>query len=85
MGQPPAAYPDGIKIGAKRNFYIGQYSAGEILEISPDGKIQATHKVPSAAAPNMTFSEDGKIMFVVAVDDTQGAPYEGKVYAVTLK
>lgn len=84
LGQPPTAYPDGIKLGPNGNFFVGQYSAGEILEISPDGKLQATHKVPSTAAPNMTFSGDGKTMFVMAVDNTQGTPYEGKVYAVPL-
>jgi gluconolactonase len=85
LNQPPAAYPDGLKLGPNGNFFVGQYSAGEILEISPDGKLQTTHKVPSAAAPNMTFSDDGKTMFVMAVDNTHEAPYEGKVYAVPLK
>jgi hypothetical protein len=33
----------------------------------------------------MTFSDDGKTMYVMAVDNKDGAPYEGKVYAVTLK
>ena len=84
LGQPPTAYPDGIKLGPGGNFFVGQYSAGEILVISPDGKIQGSYKVPSAAAPNMTFSEDGKTMYVMAVDNTQSAPYEGKVYAVPL-
>ena len=56
MGQPPTAYPDGIKLGPNGNFFIGQYSAGEILEVAPDGTLKATHKVPSTAAPNLTFS-----------------------------
>jgi sugar lactone lactonase YvrE len=84
MGQPPNAYPDGIKLGPNGNFFVGQYSTAEILEISPDGKLVKGYKVPSSAAPNMTFSEDGKTMYVMAVDNTQGAPYEGKVYAVPL-
>jgi sugar lactone lactonase YvrE len=85
MGQPPTAYPDGIKLGPNGNFFIGQYSAGEILEVAPDGTLKATHKVPSIAAPNLTFSDDGKTMYVMAVDNTQAAPYEGKVYAVPLE
>ncbi len=36
-------------------------------------------------APNLTFSADGKMMYVMAVDNKNGAPYEGKVYAVKLK
>jgi sugar lactone lactonase YvrE len=84
LGQPSTAYPDGLKLGPNGNFFVGQYSAGEILEVAPDGSLRATHKVPSTAAPNMAFSDDGKTMFVMAVDNTQAAPYEGKVYAVPL-
>jgi len=85
MGQPPNAYPDGIKLGPNGNFFVGQYSTAEILEVTPDGKLKGSYKVPSTASPNMTFSDDGKTMFVMAVDNTQGAPYEGKVYAVPLQ
>ena len=85
MSQPPTAYPDGLKLGPNGNFFVGQYSTGEILEVAPDGALKATHKVPSTAAPNLTFSDDGKTMYVMAVDNTQAAPYEGKVYAVPLE
>ena len=85
MGEPPDAYPDGIKLGPNGNFYVGEYSAGAILEVAPDGKLVNKYTVPSAAAPNMTFSGDGKTMYVMAVDNKNGAPYEGKVYAVPLK
>ena len=88
MGEAPDVYPDGIKLGPNGNFYVGEYrepglvgDAGNVLEITPDGKI----KNKSAAWPNMTFSDDGKTMYVMAVDHMGGAPYEGKVYAVTLK
>ena len=92
MGEAPDVYPDGIKLGPNGNFYVGEYrepglvgGAGNILEITPDGKIKNKYTVPSAASPNMTFSDDGKTMYVMAVDNMAGAPYEGKVYAVTLK
>jgi sugar lactone lactonase YvrE len=85
MGEPPDVYPDGIKLGPNGNFYVGEYSAGTILEVTPDGKIKNKYTVPSAASPNMTFSDDSKTMYVMAVDNKAGAPYEGKVYAVTLQ
>jgi gluconolactonase len=91
-GEAPDVYPDGIKLGPNGNFYVGEYrqpglvgGAGNILEITPDGKVKQKYTVPSAASPNMTFSDDGKTMYVMAVDNMAGAPYEGKVYAVTLK
>lgn len=84
LGEPPSAYPDGIKLGPDGNLYIGEYSAGRILVVDPSTKklIKAID-VPSAAAPNLAFSADGKTMYVTAVDDKTGAPYPGKVYAVT--
>ena len=85
MGEAPEAYPDGIKLGPNGNFYVGQYSTAAILEVTPDGKLKNRYTVPSAASPNMTFSDDGKTMYVMAVDNLSGAPYEGKVYAVELK
>ncbi len=84
LGEPPSAYPDGIKLGPDGNFYIGEYSAGRILVVDPASKkLLKTIDVPSAAAPNLAFSADGKTIYVTAVDDKSGAPYWGKVYAVT--
>lgn len=85
LGEPADAYPDGIKLGPDGNFYVGEYSAGNVLVVAPDGKLVMKYTVPSAASPNLTFSADGKTMYVMAVDNKTGAPYEGKVYAVTLK
>jgi sugar lactone lactonase YvrE len=76
------AYPDGIEFGPDGNLYIGQYSSGRILAIAPDASLAGVIEVPSAAAPNLAFAPDGRIM-VTAVDDTANPPYAGKVYAVT--
>jgi sugar lactone lactonase YvrE len=85
LGEPADAYPDGIKLGPDGNLYIGEYSAGRILVVSPDKKLVRTIDVPSAAAPNLAFSEDGKTIYVMAVDDKSAAPYPGKVYAIELE
>lgn len=83
-GESPAVYPDGIKLGPNGNFFIGEYSAGRIVEVAPDGAVVRVHEVAATATPNMAFSADGKTMYVMAVDNTAGAPYEGRVLAVTL-
>lgn len=84
LGEPPSAYPDGIKLGPDGNIYIGEYSDGRILVVDPaTKKLVKKIDVPSAAAPNLAFSADGKTMYVTAVDDKSGAPYPGKVYAIT--
>jgi gluconolactonase len=83
LEEPVDAYPDGIKLGPDGNLYIGQYNVGRILVVTTDGKLVRKLEVPSPAAPNLTFSPDGSTVYVMAVDDTQNAPYEGKVYAIT--
>jgi gluconolactonase len=85
MGEAPDVYPDGIKLGPNGHFYIGEYSSGTILEVTPEGKITNRYTVPSPASPNLTFSDDGKTMYVTAIDNKAGAPYEGKVYALEVK
>ena len=82
LDEPVGAYPDGIKLGPDGNLYIGLFSAGRILVITTDGKLVRKIAVPSAAAPNLAFSADGKTIYVTAVDDPNNAPYPGKVYAV---
>jgi sugar lactone lactonase YvrE len=81
----PGAYPDGIKRDGAGNLYIGQFSAGQILVVSPEGKLLRTIEVPSAAAPNLAFSPEEDTLYIAAVDDVSAAPWPGKVYAVPLR
>jgi gluconolactonase len=84
LGEAPGVYPDGLKLGPNGNFFVGEYSAGRIVELAPDGTLVRVHEVSATATPNMAFSADGKTMYVMAVDNTAGAPYEGRVLAVPL-
>ena len=79
------AYPDGLKIDSKGNLYIGQYSKGRIVVVSPDKKLVKTIDVPSAAAPNLAFGPDEAVVYIMAVDDQNNAPYWGKVYELPNK
>ena len=79
------AYPDGLKMDSKDNLYIGQYSKGRIVVVSPDRKLVKTIEVPSPAAPNLTFGPDEAVVYIMAVDDQENAPYWGKVYEVPNK
>lgn len=85
LGEDPGVFPDGIKVGPNGNFFIGLNSAPVIVEVTPDGSaIAARHIFETQGTPNMTFSADGKTMYVMAVDNEMGAPYEGRVLAAPL-
>ena len=80
----PDSYPDGLKWGPDGNLWIGQYSQGRIVVVTPAGEFVKAYDLPSPATPNFAFSADGKHLYVMAVDDTAAAPYWGKVYDLTL-
>lgn len=79
------AYPDGLKMDSRGNLYIGQYSKGRIVVVSPDKKLIRALDVPSPAAPNLAFSPGEDFVYVTAVDDQNNAPYWGKVYKIPNK
>lgn len=81
----PGAYPDGLEVGQGGSLWIGQYSSGRIVEVDAEGALVAVHEVPSPAAPNVAFSEDGATAYVTAVDDTAAPPYAGRVYALPVE
>ena len=60
-------------------------SSQYLVVSAPDGTLARVHEIAATATPNMTFSADGKTMYVMAVDNTAGAPYEGRVLAVGLQ
>lgn len=85
LGEDPGVFPDGIKVGPNGNFFIGLNSAAAVIEVTPDGaKVAARHVFQSQGTPNMTFSADGKTMYVMAVDNESGPPYEGRVLSTPL-
>jgi len=85
LDEPAGGYPDGIKLGPDGRLYIGLLSDGRIIVTNSAGELVTKYNVPSTSAPNRTFSEDGKTMYVMAVDEPYEAPYPGKVFAITLE
>ena len=65
--------------------YIGQYGKGRIVVVSPDRKLVKTIDLPSPAAPSLSFGPDETVVYIMAVDDLNNAPYWGKVYEVPNK
>ena len=82
-------YPDGVKIDSKGLLYIGQNPrdvhapfAGTIFVVDATGKLLRTLKLPSPGVPNLTLSPDEKTVYVMALDQLDKSPYQGKVYAI---
>ena len=74
-------YPDGMKLDKAGNFFVGHFSAPQILVLSPEGKVLGEIQVPSSATPNLALSADESTVYVMAVADTANAPYLGAVWA----
>ncbi len=86
----PHIWPDGVKIDAKGELYIGQSprsldAPGKIIVVDADAKLLRTISVPSPSMPNLAFGPDEKMIYVMALDQIDKAPYHGKVYEVPNK
>jgi len=82
-------YPDGVKIDSKGLLYIGQNPrdvhaplAGTIFVVNAAGTLLRTLKLPSPGVPNLALSPDEKTVYVMALDQLDKPPYQGKVYAI---
>jgi len=82
-------YPDGVKIDSKGLLYIGQNPrdvhaplAGIIFVVDAAGTLLRTLQLPSPGVPNLALSPDEKTVYVMALDQLDKPPYQGKVYAI---
>lgn len=86
----PHIWPDGIKIDGAGEMYIGQSprsldAPGKIIVVDKDAKLLRTIAVPSPSMPNFAFGPDEKVLYVMALDQIDAAPWHGKVYEVPNK
>ncbi|WP_292585710.1 SMP-30/gluconolactonase/LRE family protein [Mesorhizobium sp.] len=86
----PHIWPDGIKMDKAGEMYIGQSprsldAPGKIIVVDKDAKLLRTLSVPSPSMPNFAFGPDEKVLYVMALDQIDAAPWHGKVYEVPNK
>ncbi len=77
----PWAYPDGLEIGPDGNLWIASYALGRLVAVDLQGNFVRGLEVDGATSPNLAFAPDGAI-YVVTVDQTDGAPYSGRVLKI---
>lgn len=75
---------------AKEEMYIGQSprsldAPGKIIVVDGGGKLLRTLSVPSPSMPNFAFGRDEKVLYVMALDQIDAAPWHGKVYEIANK
>ncbi len=83
----PHIWPDGVKIDSKGELYIGQSprsldAPGRIIVVDAQAKLLRTIAVPSPSMPNLAFGPGEKVIYVMALDQIDKAPWHGKVYEV---
>lgn len=75
--------PDSMKIDAKGNIYVAQWSGGKILKLSPEGKL--LHRFDIAAGDgttNVAFGPGGKDLYVTVVKDHNDPQARGSVVRI---
>jgi gluconolactonase len=82
-------WPDGLKVSSRGEIYVGESPRdlhvsllGRIFVLDPRGKLLRQIILPSPKVPNLAFSPDERTVYVMALDQIDGSPYRGKVYAV---
>jgi gluconolactonase len=75
--------PDSMKIDANGNLYVAQWFGGQILKISPDGKL--LHRFEIAAGQgttNVAFGPGEKDLYVTVVKDPNDPKAKGSIVKI---
>ena len=75
--------PDSMKVDARGNIYVAQWSGGKVLKLSPEGKL--LHVFPIAAGAgttNVAFGEGGKDLYVTVVKDPNDPKAKGSIVKI---
>src|SRR6266566_4088405 len=62
--------PDSMKVDAKGNIYVAQWSGGKVLKISPAGKLLHVFNIAAGdGTTNVAFGEGEKDLYITVVKD----------------
>jgi sugar lactone lactonase YvrE len=59
---------DGMRCDPVGNLYVARYGKGTILKLTPNGKLLREIPLKGKRPTNLTFSKDGKIVYVTMQD-----------------
>jgi len=75
--------PDSMKIDAKGNIYVAQWTGGKVLKLSPQGKL--LHEFDIAAGfgtTNVTFGPGERVLYVTAVKNVDDPKALGSIVKI---
>jgi gluconolactonase len=76
--------PDSMKVDAKGNIFVAQWFGGQILKISPDGKLQRRFEISAGqGTTNVAFGPGEKDLYVTVVKDPNDPKARGSIVKVT--
>ncbi len=75
--------PDSMKIDAKGNIYVAQWSGGKVLKISPAGKLLHVFNIAAGnGTTNVAFGEGGKDLYITVAKDPNDPKAEGCIVKI---
>src|SRR5256714_1533654 len=75
--------PDSMKVDAKGNIYVAQWSGGKVLKISPAGKLLHVFKIAAGnGTTNVAFGEGEKDLYVTVVKNPNDPKAEGCIVKI---
>ena len=75
--------PDSMKVDAKGNIYVAQWSGGKVLKISPAGKLLHVFNIAAGnGTTNVAFGEGERDLYVTVVKDPNDPKAEGCIVKI---
>jgi gluconolactonase len=75
--------PDSMKVDAKGNIYVAQWSGAKILKLSPSGKLLHTFNISAGnGTTNLAFGDGGKDLYVTVVKDSNDPKAKGCIVKI---
>ena len=75
--------PDSMKIDRKGNMYVAQWFGGQILKISPDGKLLRRFEIAAGqGTTNVAFGPGEKDLYVTVVKDPDDPKAKGSIVKI---
>jgi gluconolactonase len=75
--------PDSMKIDAKGDMYVAQWFGGQVLKISPDGKLLRRFEIAAGqGTTNVAFGPGEKDLYVTVVKDPDDPKAKGSIVKI---